>query len=171
MPKAGVLDGSRYLDIRALLGGEHVVRTTEVVGKRPVGRPTGSTKSMRSAEASTSAAAAADDIQEEGNQTSDEGDMDTVDKGTVDKDAVDASLREKRAPVARVRQWFEGEPGDEEILNMHCLLAHSQNTYHRECCCVPPWGFHCNSSLLQLFTCKLSKFEGKRETRKKIVPG
>jgi hypothetical protein len=94
--KAEVLDASRYLDIRALLGGEHVVRTTGVVGKRPVGRPKGSTKSMRmrSAEASTSAAAAADDIQEEGNQTSDEGDKDTVDKGTVDKDTVEAALRE-----------------------------------------------------------------------------
>jgi hypothetical protein len=97
---------------------------------------------MRSAEASTSAAAAADDIQEEGNQTSDEGDKDTVDKGTVDKDTVEAALREKREPVARVRQWFEGEPGDGRA-NMHCLLAYSQNTNHRECCCVPPWGFHC----------------------------
>jgi hypothetical protein len=66
--KAGVLDGSGHLDIGALLGGEHVVRTTEVVGKRPVGRPKGSTKRMHSAEASTSAAAAADDTQEEGNQ-------------------------------------------------------------------------------------------------------
>jgi hypothetical protein len=64
--KAGLLYGSRYLDIRALLGGEHVVRTTEVVGKRPVGRPTGSTQLMRSAEASTSAAAAADDIHKKG---------------------------------------------------------------------------------------------------------
>jgi hypothetical protein len=68
--KAGVVDGSQYLDIGALLGGEHVVRTTKVVGKRPVRRPKGSTQRMRSAEASTSAAAAADDIQEEGNQTS-----------------------------------------------------------------------------------------------------
>jgi hypothetical protein len=118
--KAGVLDGSRYLDIRALLGGKHVVRTTEVVGKRPVGRPKGSTERMRSAEASTSAAAAADDIQEEGNRTSDEGDKDTVDKGTVDKDTVEAALREKRAPVARVRQWFEGEPGDEELICIAC---------------------------------------------------
>jgi hypothetical protein len=117
--KAGVLDGSRYLDIRALLGGEHVVRTTEVVGKRPVGQPKGSTKRMRSAGASTSAAAAADDIQEEGNQTSDEGDKDTVDKGTVDKDTVEAALREKRGPVARVRQWLEGEPGDEELICSH----------------------------------------------------
>jgi hypothetical protein len=95
--KAAVLDGSRYLDIRALPGGEHVVRTTEVVGKRPVGRPKGSTKRMRSAEASTFAAAASDDIQEEGNQTSDEGDKDTVDKNTVDKDTVEAALREKKA--------------------------------------------------------------------------
>jgi hypothetical protein len=72
--------------------------------KRPVGRPKGSTKRMRSDEASTSAAAAADDIQEEGIQTRDEGD-----KGTVDKDTVEAALREKRAAVARVRQWFEGD--------------------------------------------------------------
>jgi hypothetical protein len=114
--KAGVRDGSRYLDIRASLGGEHVVRTT-VVGKRPVGRHKGST--MRSAEASTSAAAAADDIQEEGNQTSDEGDKDTV-----DKDTVEAALREKRAPVARVRQWFEGEPGDEELICIACSHIH-----------------------------------------------
>jgi hypothetical protein len=120
--KAGVLDGSRYLDIRALLGGEHVVRTTEVVGKRPVGRPKGSTKRMRSAEAS--AAAAADDIQEEGNQTSDKGDQDTADKGTVDKDTVEAALREKRAPVARGRQWFEGEPADEELICIACSHIH-----------------------------------------------
>jgi hypothetical protein len=98
MPKAKsrVLDGSQYLVIGAILGGEHVVRTTEVVGKRPVGRPKGSTKRMRSAEASTSAAAAADDIQEEGNQTSDK-----RDKDTVDKDTVEAALRETRAAVAR----------------------------------------------------------------------
>jgi hypothetical protein len=108
--KAGVPDGSQYLDIGALLVGEHVVRTAEVVGKRPVGRPKDSTKRMRSAEASTAAAAAANDIQEEGNQTSDEGGNDTV-----DKDTVEAALREKRATVARVRQWFEGEPGDEEL--------------------------------------------------------
>jgi hypothetical protein len=37
--------------------------------------------------------------------------MDTVDKGTVE-----AALREKGAHVARVRQWFEGEPGDEELI-------------------------------------------------------
>jgi hypothetical protein len=111
--KAGVLDGSRYLDIGALLGGEHVVRTAEVVGKRPVGRSKGS-KRMRSAEASTSAAAAAYDIQEEGNQTSDGG----------DKDTVEAALREKRAPVARVRQWFEGEPGDEELICIACSHIH-----------------------------------------------
>jgi hypothetical protein len=126
MPKAeaAVLDGSRYLDIRALLGGEHVVRTTEVVGKRSVGRLKGSTKRMRSAEASTSAAAAAEDIQEEGNQTIDEGDKDIMDKGTVDKDTVEAALREKRAPVARVRQWIEGEPGDEELICIACSHIH-----------------------------------------------
>jgi hypothetical protein len=92
MPKAkgGVLGRLQYLDIGALLGGEHVVRTTEVVGKQPVGRPKGSTKRMQSAEASTAAAAAAEDIQEEGNQTSDGGDKDTVDKDTVDMDTVEA---------------------------------------------------------------------------------
>jgi hypothetical protein len=120
--KAGILGGSRYLDIGALLGGEQFVRTSEVVGKRPVGRPKGSTKSMRSAEASTSAAAAADDIREEGNQTSDEGAKDTVDKGTVDKDTVEAALREKRAAVARA--CFEGEPGDEELICIACSPTH-----------------------------------------------
>jgi hypothetical protein len=45
MPKAKA--GVRYLDIGALLGGEHVVRTTEVMVKRPVVQPTGSTKRMR----------------------------------------------------------------------------------------------------------------------------
>jgi hypothetical protein len=116
MPKAkgGVRDGSQYLDIGALFGGEHVVRTTEVVGKRPVGRPKGSTKRMRSAEASTSAAAAADNIQEAGDQTSDEG----------DKDTVGAALKEKRAAVARVRQWFEGEPRDEELICIACSHNH-----------------------------------------------
>jgi hypothetical protein len=137
------------------------------VGKWPVGRPKGLTK--RSAEASTSAAAAADDIQEEGNRTSDEGDKDTVDKGTVDKDTVEALLREKRAPVARVRQWFEGEPGDKELICIACSHIHKIPTIESVAVhsCVPPWGFLCNSSLLQLFTCKLSKFKGKRETRKK----
>jgi hypothetical protein len=156
--------------------------TTEVVGKWPVGRPKGSTKRMRSAKASTSADAAADDIQEEGNQTSDEGDKDTVDKGTVDKDTVDkgtvdkdtveAVLREKRAPVARVRQWFEGEPGDKELICIACSHFHKIPTIESVAVhsCVPPWGFHCNSSLLQLLTCKLSKFKGKRETRKNKCP-
>jgi hypothetical protein len=165
--KAGVLDGSRYLDIRALLGGEHVVRTTEV-GKRPVWRPKGSTELMRNAEASTSTAAAANDIQEEGNQTSDEGDKDAVDKGTVDKDTVEA------ARGRREHLWQGSGNGltrtRRRRANMHCLLACSQNTNHRECRCVPPWGFHCNSSLLQLFTCNLSKFEGKGETRKNMSP-
>jgi hypothetical protein len=50
MPKAKA--GVRHLDIRALIGGEHVVRTTEVMVKRPVVRPTGSTKRMDSADAS-----------------------------------------------------------------------------------------------------------------------
>jgi murein DD-endopeptidase MepM/ murein hydrolase activator NlpD len=93
-----------------------------------VGRPTSSTKRMSSAEASaeasTSAAAAADDVQEEGNQTNDDGDNDTVDKGTVDKDTVEAALREKRAPVARVRQWFEGEPEEKELICIACPHTH-----------------------------------------------
>jgi predicted aconitase len=135
--KAGVLDGSQYLDIGALLGAEHVVRTTEVVGKRPVGRPKGSTKRMRSAAASSSAAAAAHDIQEEGNQASDEGDEDTVDKDTVDKDTVEAALREKSAAVARVGQWFESEPGDEELICIACSHIHQILTIESVALCHP----------------------------------